>query len=436
MAATSPRSTASSTRAGLPPKTTRTNLKKIKRPSNAFFIYRRMLAKKCRGIAATDLSRIIGKLWKDEPPKVKAYFARLAQQESDMHAIAFPNYKFTPVQRGLGKRGRQLAAIQAARASGDPLPLPPPPVGHRIKPETSKNIECLLRNVRERILPGDFLDGEPKDSPPEILPPSWRVNGIDNTGSTSSSKSSSRTNTRSNRGRSRGIQADSTTQSKMTGRKQDGYITINDSSSLLTVKIKKEEDTEYQVKSRGKNKNGFSSSCSPAEAAEEPELKCLAKREPRSPSCSSTSSLSSCGSDAFLSSSEDEEDEMDLGDDAKDEDYVPSARQRQRYHKRTVHNTTTTTTTTTTGQSTRRDYHVSRCSRAAFMPMTPMSPESECEPDSAPVPCATEPSHHAIVNNATITIIITVFFTIVVRVSPDVLHIAASFASNDGTLII
>lgn len=57
--------------------------------------------------------------WRKETPERHAYYAELAERAKQEHAIKFPDYKFTPVKRGTGKRALQLAAIaNAARAAG------------------------------------------------------------------------------------------------------------------------------------------------------------------------------------------------------------------------------------------------------------------------------------------------------------------------------
>ncbi|KAG0083320.1 hypothetical protein BGZ92_010877 [Podila epicladia] len=70
--------------------------KKIPRPSNSFLIYRKEHAKKYAGLVATELSTKLAMAWKNETP--------------EQHALKFPDYKFTPVKRGTGKRALQIAA--------------------------------------------------------------------------------------------------------------------------------------------------------------------------------------------------------------------------------------------------------------------------------------------------------------------------------------
>lgn len=93
--------------------------KRIPRPPNSFLIYRKEHAKKYAGLVATELSTKLAMAWKKESPERHAYYAELAERAKQEHAIKFPDYKFTPVKRGTGKRALQLAAIaNAARVAG------------------------------------------------------------------------------------------------------------------------------------------------------------------------------------------------------------------------------------------------------------------------------------------------------------------------------
>ncbi|KAF9304503.1 Casanova [Mortierella antarctica] len=84
--------------------------KKVPRPSNSFLIYRKEHAKKYAGLVATELSTKLAMAWKNETPERQAYYAKLAALAKQEHALKFPDYKFTPVKRGTGKRALQLAA--------------------------------------------------------------------------------------------------------------------------------------------------------------------------------------------------------------------------------------------------------------------------------------------------------------------------------------
>ncbi|KAG0369319.1 Casanova [Gamsiella multidivaricata] len=88
--------------------------KKAPRPSNSFLIYRKEHAKAYAGLVATELSTKLAKAWKNETPERRAYYAMLAERAKAEHAIKYPNYKFTPIKRGTGKRALALAAMANA----------------------------------------------------------------------------------------------------------------------------------------------------------------------------------------------------------------------------------------------------------------------------------------------------------------------------------
>ncbi|KAG0333550.1 hypothetical protein BG000_009078 [Podila horticola] len=100
-------------------------VKKIPRPPNSFLIYRKEHAKKFAGLVATELSTKLAMAWKKETPERQAYYAGLAERAKQEHALKFPNYKFTPVKRGTGKRALQLAArANASRTASGASSIP------------------------------------------------------------------------------------------------------------------------------------------------------------------------------------------------------------------------------------------------------------------------------------------------------------------------
>ncbi|KAK9248475.1 hypothetical protein V1506DRAFT_529045 [Lipomyces tetrasporus] len=80
---------------------------KVPRPRNAFIIYRGAKHDEVmrRGdISNTSASRIIAKMWKDEPPHVREYYRRLAMEESLNHKLQHPEYKYSPRRPGEKQR--------------------------------------------------------------------------------------------------------------------------------------------------------------------------------------------------------------------------------------------------------------------------------------------------------------------------------------------
>ncbi|KAI6252264.1 hypothetical protein MCOR19_011122 [Pyricularia oryzae] len=80
---------------------------KIRRPRNAFILYRthhqaRIVAENPK-LPNPEISKIIGFQWRDEPESVKETWKKLAEEDKRKHARLYPNYKFQP-RRG-GKPG-------------------------------------------------------------------------------------------------------------------------------------------------------------------------------------------------------------------------------------------------------------------------------------------------------------------------------------------
>ncbi|KAL7924954.1 hypothetical protein ACQKWADRAFT_238239 [Trichoderma austrokoningii] len=74
---------------------------KIKRPLNAFMLYRKFyqdVAKTCcTKNNHQQVSTVCGESWKREQKHLKNEFARLAAEERRMHVEAFPSYKYDPL---------------------------------------------------------------------------------------------------------------------------------------------------------------------------------------------------------------------------------------------------------------------------------------------------------------------------------------------------
>ncbi|KAI1339896.1 hypothetical protein F5Y15DRAFT_423721 [Xylariaceae sp. FL0016] len=75
----------------------------IKRPMNAFMLYRRAYSSHVHNLLGDanfhnqiNVSAALGFCWRAEDDSAQAYFRRLAQTEKDNHRLAFPGYKFAP----------------------------------------------------------------------------------------------------------------------------------------------------------------------------------------------------------------------------------------------------------------------------------------------------------------------------------------------------
>jgi hypothetical protein len=83
--------------------TTGKTSKKAPRPKNAFILYRREKQKyfksNFRSIHSKDLSRIIGKMWRNETQDVIRTYERLAEEEKLQHISKYPLYKYAPKQK-------------------------------------------------------------------------------------------------------------------------------------------------------------------------------------------------------------------------------------------------------------------------------------------------------------------------------------------------
>ncbi|KAJ3236844.1 hypothetical protein HDU81_010310 [Chytriomyces hyalinus] len=88
------------------------------RPPNSFIIYRKEkhaeLMSKSTGTSTLNnnvISKIVGTMWKQEPPEIKAMYAAKAQEEKRIHMLKHPDYKYRP------KKSPPKQSTAAARAS-------------------------------------------------------------------------------------------------------------------------------------------------------------------------------------------------------------------------------------------------------------------------------------------------------------------------------
>ncbi|KAH7169155.1 high mobility group box domain-containing protein [Fusarium sp. MPI-SDFR-AT-0072] len=75
---------------------------RIPRPRNCWLLYRQSksqeITKKVEGITASELSRMIGRMWDEETPEIQAYWYDMAEKEEFNHKQQYPGYKYTPAK--------------------------------------------------------------------------------------------------------------------------------------------------------------------------------------------------------------------------------------------------------------------------------------------------------------------------------------------------
>ncbi|KAF8523998.1 high mobility group box domain-containing protein, partial [Gautieria morchelliformis] len=72
------------------------------RPRNAWIIYRCAKVEELtqlRGMRQSDISQIVGKMWRDETAEVRTEFERLSDIEKAEHQMAYPDYRFRPMKK-------------------------------------------------------------------------------------------------------------------------------------------------------------------------------------------------------------------------------------------------------------------------------------------------------------------------------------------------
>ncbi|KAH9894951.1 hypothetical protein C8Q73DRAFT_790148 [Cubamyces lactineus] len=92
------------------------------RPRNSFLIYRSFKLQELQGLREAagrpalmmgEASKIIGKLWRQEPIEVTSLFEKQAEEEKAAHAAKYPGYKYHP--RTKAEKAKEREAAYAAR---------------------------------------------------------------------------------------------------------------------------------------------------------------------------------------------------------------------------------------------------------------------------------------------------------------------------------
>ncbi|KAI9865604.1 MAG: hypothetical protein M1824_002345 [Vezdaea acicularis] len=94
--------------------------RKVPRPRNAFMLYRQhfqsAIVAQNPGLANPEVSKIIGKQWREEPAEVREQWDSLAEEEKSRHNQQYPDYKYQPKR----KSKKALAFITIPNAADGP----------------------------------------------------------------------------------------------------------------------------------------------------------------------------------------------------------------------------------------------------------------------------------------------------------------------------
>lgn len=90
---------------------------RIPRPRNAFILFRQkhhqeLLEEGGKIRTNPEVSKELGRRWRNLPPEEKAYWVKQAEEEKKRHAEKYPNYKYTPKRNSKKKCPHCLAKMQ------------------------------------------------------------------------------------------------------------------------------------------------------------------------------------------------------------------------------------------------------------------------------------------------------------------------------------
>ncbi|KAI1636565.1 hypothetical protein F4809DRAFT_377511 [Biscogniauxia mediterranea] len=94
---------------------------KIKRPMNAFMLYRKAYQNRTKALRKQQnhqfISQVCGVGWNMEPQDLRDRFDELAKIERENHRLAFPDYKFSPTKNPAPKKAEEEEESAAAAAA-------------------------------------------------------------------------------------------------------------------------------------------------------------------------------------------------------------------------------------------------------------------------------------------------------------------------------
>ncbi|KAI1503230.1 hypothetical protein F5X99DRAFT_407307 [Biscogniauxia marginata] len=100
---------------------------KIKRPMNAFMLYRKAYQNRTKALRKQHnhqfISQVCGVGWNMEPQELRDRFDELAKIERENHRLAFPDYKFSPTKNPPKKPNEEDVAAANARQAVDDGPV-------------------------------------------------------------------------------------------------------------------------------------------------------------------------------------------------------------------------------------------------------------------------------------------------------------------------
>ncbi|KAF7308112.1 Specific transcriptional repressor [Mycena kentingensis (nom. inval.)] len=87
----------------------------IPRPRNPFIIFRNAKQREYTGGDQGNISKAIGKRWRDLPAEERAVYEQMAEREKAEHARLYPGYRFRPRTKQQIARDKQLKEEKGTR---------------------------------------------------------------------------------------------------------------------------------------------------------------------------------------------------------------------------------------------------------------------------------------------------------------------------------
>lgn len=109
---------------------------RVPRPMNSFMLYRSAYAERCKIWCTQNnhqvVSSVCGASWRLEPPEIRNLYSDYAKLERENHAIAHPDYKFSPTRPNTtGRKGKRSRSAPVDKEDDEPSDLDDPDFDYR-----------------------------------------------------------------------------------------------------------------------------------------------------------------------------------------------------------------------------------------------------------------------------------------------------------------
>lgn len=178
------------------------SINRIPRPPNSWILFRAEMSQKLavtnpdEAKSQAQKSKIVGKMWREADPKIRAEYERRAEIAKQEHAIKYPGYRYTPKSKAVKQREREekkqgkadAVAAKRSRAKQDGASSNSATSSAQSTPSPLRNLPFPLQpTFPNSTVPWNCGQSQPSlltpPNEPQYCHPSWNFNTTSANGS-------------------------------------------------------------------------------------------------------------------------------------------------------------------------------------------------------------------------------------------------------------